>query len=197
MKMWSGKIILGMFLGLGMSVLNGCVGLGSGSLPPRLDAAERAKLQDAHLNLTVGVATNAAGGDLVISRLQRTKLFDTVDYVDRLPTPPQVLAKLESTPYGTATVPVYTLLTFGIIPTAVPEPYSFGCTFYSPRHPERAVRVEYLYYSRTTLGWVAGLLALSPNIVLAPWSPDEHPRFYDRLSLAILEHSGEILNLTK
>jgi hypothetical protein len=198
MKMWFERIILAMCLGVATTALNGCVGLPCSSLPPRLDPVERAKVKDAHLKLTVGVATNDPGGELVIARLRRTKLFDAVDYAVRLPHPPQVLAKWEHTPYGTASIPIYTLLTFGIIPTTVPEPYSFGCTFYSPRKPERTISVEYLYDSRSTLGWVAGIMALSPNIVLTLWrGPDEHPRFYDHLSLTILNHSEEIMNLAK
>ena len=174
----------------------GCVGLGSGSLPPRANAAERARLKDAHLPITIGVATNA-GGAMVISRLRKTRLFDAVDYVDRLPSPPCVLAQFEHTPYGTATIPISSLLTFGIVPTIVREPLSFGCTFYSPHHPEQRVKVAYLYHCRTTLGWIAPLLALSSNVVMIPWAPDEHRRFYDHLSLAILDHAEEILKLAE
>jgi hypothetical protein len=174
----------------------GCVGLGSGTLPPRLTAAERARLKEVHLPLTVGVATNAQA-QLVISRLRKTKLFDAVDYPDRLSQPPVVMAQWEHTPYGTATIPVYSLLTFGVLPTSVREPLSFGCTFYSSRNPERSVKVEYGYDSRTTLGWLAPLLALSPNVVMVPWQPDEHRRFYQRLSLAILDHAEEIRRLAE
>ncbi len=184
-----------MTLALAMLMLNGCVGLASGSLPPRLSDADRARLLNAHINLTVGVETNAVGGDVVISRLQRTQLFDAVDFVDRLPVPPQVLAKRKATPYGTASVPVRTLLTFGLLPTVVPEPFGFGCTFYSPRNQESGIGVEYLYESQTTLGWVAGLFALSPNVVLAPRSPDQHPRFTNHMILKILDHAEAILNL--
>ncbi len=185
----------GMTLALALLMLNGCVGLSSSALPPRLSDADRARLQNAHINLTVGVETNAVGGDVVISQLQRTELFDAVDFVDRLPVPPQILAKRKATPYGTATIPVRTLLTFGLIPTAVYEPYSFGCSFYSPRNQQRDIGIEYLYSSKTTLGWVAGLLALSPNIVLAPRSPDQHPRFTDHMRLEILDRAEAILNL--
>src|SRR5204863_9549054 len=80
----------------------GCVGLGSGTLPPRLTGAERARLKNVHLPVTVGVARNAQA-PLVISRLRKTKLFDAVDYPDRLPQPPGVMAQLDYTPYGTAT----------------------------------------------------------------------------------------------
>jgi hypothetical protein len=133
----------------------------------------------------------------VISRLRKTKLFDAVDYPERLPRSPSVMAQWEYTPYGTATIPVYTLLTFGVIPTTVREPLSFGCTFYSPRHPERGVNVEYRYDSRTTLGWLAPLLAFSPNVVMVPWQPDEHRRFYQRLRLAILDQAEEIRKLAE
>jgi hypothetical protein len=188
-------IMRGMTLALALLMLNGCVGLSSVSLPPRLSDPDRARLQNAHISLTVGVETNAVGGDVVISHLQRTKLFDAVDFVDRLPVPPQVLAKRKATPYGTATIPVRTLLTFGLLPTVVPEPYGFGCTFYSPRNQESGIGVEYLYTSQTTLGWVAGPLALSPNTVLAPRSPDQHPRFTDHMILKILDHAEALLNL--
>ena len=174
----------------------GCVGLASGTLPPRLSTAERARIKDAHLPFTVGVETNDTA-HLVIARLRKTKLFDAVDYADRLPSPPAVLARWDRTPYGTATIPFASLLTFGIIPTTVREPLSFGCTFYSPRHPEQSVKVEYRYDSQATLGWVAAILALSPNVVLAPWQPDEHRRFYQHLCLAIWDHSEEIRKLTE
>ena len=69
------------------------------------------------------------------------------------------------------------------------------CTFYSPRHPEQKVDVEYVYDSRTTLGWVAALLALSPDVVMIPWQPDRHRRFYQHVELVIVDHSEEILRL--
>jgi hypothetical protein len=175
----------------------GCVGLSSGTLPPKLTTTEKDRLTNAWLPLAIGVVRTNATGQRVIVRLRKTNLFDAVDYVDRLPSPPTVLAQWEHTPYGTATIPLDSLLTFGIIPTTVREPLSFGCTFYSPRHPEQKVKVQYVYYSRTTLGWVAPLLALSPNVVMFPWQPDEHRRFYQRLSLAILDHREEIMRLAE
>ena len=123
------------------------------------------------------------------------KLFDAVDYVDRLPGPPSVLARFDHTPYGTASIPFASLLTFGIIPTTVSEPLSFGCSFYSPVHPEQKVQIEYVYQSRTTLGWIAPFLAISPNVVMT--AADSHRRFYQRLSLAILDQTAEIQRLAK
>lgn len=168
----------------------------SGTLPPRLTSAEKARLKEAHLPFAVGVEGKNA--PLVIKRLRKTNLFTAVDYVHRLPEPPAVLAQWEQTPYGTATIPIGTFLTCGIIPTTVREPLSFGCTFYSPHHPGQRVRVEYRYDSRTTVGWVAALLALSPSVVMFPGPPpDEHRRFNQHLSLAILDRSNEIRKLTE
>src|ERR1051326_1207242 len=75
----------------------GCVGLASSTLPPSLTATEKTRLKGAHLRFTVGVETNDAA-PLVIARLRKTKLFDAVDYVDRLPSPPVVLAQWKNTP---------------------------------------------------------------------------------------------------
>ena len=99
----------------------GCAGLASGALPPRLTSAEKARLKEAHLQLIVGVETNEFS-DLVIRRLRKTNLFTAVDYVGHPPGPPALLAKIEHTPYGRATIPMATLLSFGIIPTTVSEP---------------------------------------------------------------------------
>ena len=72
---------------LGISLLTltvcgtGCVGLASGTLPPRITATEKARLKEAHLPFTVGVETNDTA-HLVIAKLRKTKLFDAVDYVD-------------------------------------------------------------------------------------------------------------------
>ena len=121
MRQHAGILCSALLLGVISVGSTGCVGLASGTLPPKLSATEKARLKDAHLHLTVGVESqdNTAVSRLVISQLRATKLFDAVDYVDRLPGPPNVLARFEHTPYGTATVPCLTLVTFGLIPTIV------------------------------------------------------------------------------
>jgi len=198
MRQHAGILCSALLLGVISVGSTGCVGLASGTLPPKLSATEKARLKDAHLHLTVGVESqdNTAVSRLVISQLRATKLFDVVDYVDRLPGPPNVLARFEHTPYGTATVPCLTLVTFGLIPTIVPEPLSFGCSFYSPADPERKVSVEYCYESQTILGWISPLLAVAPGVVILT-TADSHRRFYDRLSLAILDRSAELRELTE
>jgi hypothetical protein len=105
------------------------------------------------------------------------------------------MAEFLQTPYGTATIPIPALLTFGIIPDSTDEPLSLGCSFHSRQHTEHKVEVVYQYKTRTTLGWVSVFLALSSDVVMT--DPDSHPRFLDRFSLAILDHADEIMRMSK
>ena len=172
---------------------SGCVGVTCSSLPPKLSSHDADRVKEAHFGFAVGVETNTAGGDILIANLRWTELFDAVDYVDLLPSPPPLLARWERTPYGVATVPVRTILTLGVVPTTVREPYGFACAFYSSDLPESEVRIEYLYDSSTTIGWVAGAMALSSENVLTLWKgPQDHPRFRDQLRITILNRFREI-----
>ena len=173
---------------LALLALGGCA---SQTLPPRLPADLLALNAATHFPLTVGVekfALEAYSEDL-ISQLRRTGLFDRVDYVDRLAAPPDIIAKVENGVSGTAVIPVLTLLTLGIIPTTVTESWGTIFSLRSRLAPNESVGVNFHYQGRTTLGWVAVLLNLSPDRGLDAQSSR---RFTDALRASIAEHTAEI-----
>jgi hypothetical protein len=194
-------------------LLSGCVGVASTTLPPRLSADERAKVRNAHLPFTVGVERYhyPVYSDSLVSALQKLKLFDKVDYRDRLRSAPSLVAEVERTVGGATAIPFGPLLSFGIIPMTVPETAGYvfslhspsnenekriveGFSFRSLKDERQKVVIDYRYRSKVTLGWIALFRAFSPDEVL--FSPKSHPRFRDALKSAILTHSNELARLS-
>ena len=183
--------LLMVFVAVGGS---GCVGCGSSALPPRLTAAEKARARQAHLPLTVGVQRYEAPAysDSLREALKRTKLFDRVDDLERFSSPPSLVARVERRIYGSTAIPIYPLLTFGIIPMSVQETAGESFSLSPPDHPERRVLIEYTYRGRATLGWIALLDIFHPNRTIFPFNPEHSSRFRDHLRLSILEHEDAL-----
>jgi len=171
-----------------LSTLLAAVGCASNTLPPPLSATESRRWADGHLDYTVGVEAYHwhAYSDALLTALRGTNLFASVKPLDECATPPMIIARVED-PYngGVATIPVWTFLSLGIVPTVVHEGfgYDFSLRFSSDqRHP---YHVRYVFLSTTTGGWIALPEAMSPNVAL--WSCERSERFRGRLALAILD----------
>ena len=173
---------------------SGCVGWGSSSLPARLTSAEKARLAQARLPLTVGVERYEAPAysDSLRVALRSTKLFERVDDLERFATPPSLVARVDRRIYGSTAIPVYPLLTFGIIPMSVQETAGESFSLSPTDHPEHIVKSEYTYRGRTTLGWIALLDVFHPDRTVFPFDPEHSSRFRDRLKLSILEHEDAL-----
>jgi hypothetical protein len=121
--------------------------------------------------------------------LQQTELFRDVQPADRIQAP-DLLARVERTITGTAVIPLFSLITLGLIPTVTEEEHGYSFSLRSSKSSERVVMVEYVHQGYTVLGWVAGLLNLFPQ-----WTGDSvhnDPRFKERLKLMILTKAQEI-----
>ena len=176
------------------AITSGCVGWASSALPPRLTKTEKARIHRAHIPFTVGVERYKypAYSDSLREALQRTKLFDRVDDLEKYSSPPTLVARVERQIHGSAVIPVYPLLSFGIIPDSTQETMGESFSFSSPVHPEDRVMIEYTYRGRTTLGWVALLDFFHPNRTAFPFFPEHSRRFRDHLKLSILEQEDTL-----
>jgi hypothetical protein len=191
---------------------SGCVGPGSASLPTELSAAEKARVRNAHLPLIIAVERYhyPAYSDALLAALQQTKLFDHVDFRDRLQKPPSLIAEVEQPVAGNPVIPIRTLFSLGIIPTTFGENHGYvfslhspsnenekkvieGTTFRSLKDETQKVMIDYRYCAKTTLGWVALFKACSRDEVM--FSPESHQRFRDAFTSAILEHSEKLRGL--
>lgn len=171
-------------------VVGGCVGWGSAALPPKLSEAERARIAGAHVPMTVGVERCDAPvySESLRDALRRTGIFDRVDDLERFDEPPSLVARVERRVHGTAVVPLWTLLTFGIVPTSVEETAGWSFSLGAPERPGERVRIECVHTGRTTLGWIAVFEAADPDRTIVPFAPTDSARFRERLALAILVH---------
>lgn len=169
-----------------------CLGWGSAALPPRLTDAEERVVEGAHLPLTVGVVRFAypAYSDSLVEVLEDTDLFDRVAPVEDFETPPDLLAHVDRRIHGTAVLPLWTLLTFGVIPSSYDEEHGSSFWLEAPGARSERWHVEYAHTGRTTLGWVALFDVFVPDRTVLPITSS---RMHDQLSLRILEHRDALL----
>jgi hypothetical protein len=159
----------------------------SGTLPSPLSAAESHRWSDTRLGYTVGVEPYYSPGysDALLTALQNTNLFVSVKPLDRYTTPPTLIASVEEPYYGgVATIPIWTVLSLGIVPTVVHESFGYDFSLRFSDDERHRYDVRYVCYSTTILGWIALFEALSPDVGLGDIERNE--RFRGRLALAIL-----------
>ncbi len=169
-------------------LLTGCIGWGSAALPPPLSDADQRTLADSHFPLVIGVATwrDGVSTDRLVDGLRDTGLFDRVEPLATLHEPPDLIARQVRGVSGTAVIPIWSLLTLGVIPSSVAEEWGYVFDLWSPDAPGELRRVEYTYTGRTTLGWVALIDGFLPGRTVAPFSPYGSSKMHDQLALAVL-----------
>jgi len=176
-------------VGLALLTLAGC---SSETLPPPLRQDQLKAIADTHFKATVGVRKyNAAVySDYLIKYLRKTQLFDEVAPLEAFQTPPTFVARVDRGIYGTATIPIFTAISLGIIPTVVDEEHGLEFSLVPSSPPKTPIAIRFSYKGPSTLGWWAFYRALLPNETLG--SADWHARFVQSLAWHIVEHEREI-----
>ena len=184
----SGAIVALMAYGLS----GGCT---SGTLPPKLSQEQQAILKATRFQATIGVEEHKypVYSDNLIQALQETGLFRRVDSLSSFSDSPTLIASVERRIYGTATVPILTALSLGIIPTTVEEKHGHSFSLRSADAPDNRVEIEFSYRGPSTLGWYSGLLNLSSN--RASGDVGTSRRFYDAFAWEIASMAATIDSL--
>lgn len=99
---------------------------------------------------------------------------------------------------NTALIPLFTILTVGIIPTIWTETECTGVVFRRrgggpPVSPDSALSVHIRYTGRSVMGWVAAPLALFPGWTLS--SGANQSSYQQAFKVAILRHRAELMRL--
>jgi hypothetical protein len=186
-------VILGCsLLGVRFVILGFAGGCGSTALPPRITADQRALLGRTHFSLTVGVEEYEAPvySDRLLKALTKAHLFAHVDHLKSFSTPPDVVARIEERIYGTATIPILTGLSLGIIPTTVDEDHGYSFSLSPPNAGAPRVRIRFVYSGPTMLGWWAVVLNALPDRTMR--DVDGHPRFIESLGWQIASNRDAI-----
>lgn len=190
------KVLLGglttLVVLVGIALMGGC---SSSTLPPTVTAAQLAAIKEAHIAATVGVEPYqySVYSEALINDLRASDIFDEVDTVDSFQNP-KLIAAVERTVYGTATIPIVTIITLGLVPTSVDEEYGHVFSLRSSTDPRRTIEIEYTYRGKTTLGWWALFLNFSSD--RQSGDPTQTARFRENFAAAIHARRDAILRLT-
>jgi hypothetical protein len=169
-------------------------GCSSSSLPSAPTDAQIGMLERTHFKASVGVETYKypVYTEGLIKDLRATGLFDRVDPLDQIDNP-DLIARTERPVYGKATIPLWTIVTLGVVPTTVEEEHGHVFSLRRPGDPEPSELVNYTYRGPTTLGWVAAFLNLSRDRTSG--NPIETRRFREGLALAVALRAEQIAKL--
>jgi hypothetical protein len=158
------------FAGLTLLILASC---SSETLPPPLSEGQLKSIAATHFKATVGVRQYNAPvySDYLIKYLRKTELFDEVEPLEAFHTPPTFVARVDRGIYGTATIPIFTAITLGIIPTTVDEEHGLEFSLVPSAPSKTPIAIRFSYKGPSTLGWWAFYRALLPNETLgsADW----------------------------
>ena len=194
MRGWQRKLLVAGGIIGALAVIASFGGCGSFSLPPKPTDRELAVLKQTHFKATVGVETYKYPiySEHLANDLRATGLFDAVEPLERIKNP-TLIARVERTVYGKAAIPLWTIVTLGIVPTTVEEEHGHVFSFHPAISPGTPVLVDYRYRGPSTLGWVAAFLNLSSDRTSE--NPIETPRFREGLAVALSTQREQIASL--
>jgi hypothetical protein len=167
-------------------------GCSSETLPPALTNAQLKAISSAHFKATIGVRRYNAPvySDYLMEYLRKTTLFDEVAPLEEFQKPPTFVARVDRGIYGTATIPIFTIITLGIIPTIVEEEHGLEFSLIPNSPPKAPIAIRFSYRGPSTLGWWALYKGFLPN---ETWgSADWTARFVQSFASHIIEHEKEI-----
>ena len=191
---WHRKLLLAGGIIAVLAVIASFGGCGSFSLPPKPTDSQLAVLKQTHFKATVGVEAYKYPiySEHLLNDLRATGLFDAVEPLDRIQNP-TLIARVERTVYGKATIPLWTIVTLGIVPTTVEEEHGHVFSFHPVNNAGSPVVVDYRYRGPSTLGWIATFLNFSSNRTSE--NPIETPRFREGLAVAVSSRREQIASL--
>ena len=176
--------------------LQGCVAhqFSSPVLSGQEDGAPGARLQSLVLGVEA-LSTREVSYNLekFVENLNRTQVFKTVGYVDRMPTADLVLrsfAYRETSPHQACLLgfegQLLTMATIGVLPQICKTEYEVSFHLYSTKSREQRKTVSFTYQTRSILGWVALLYLPSSN-----WSARPLKEQYPNLLKAAFSREAE------
>lgn len=192
---WHRRLLLAGGIIAALAVIAGFGGCGSFSLPPKPTESQLAVLKQTHFKATVGVEAYKypVYSEQLVNDLRATGLFDAVEPLDSIPNP-TLIARVERTVYGKAAIPIWTIVTLGIVPTTVEEEHGHVFSFHPANNAGSAVVIDYRYRGTSTLGWIAAFRNFSSDRTSE--NPIQTPRFREGLAVAVSARREQITSLS-
>lgn len=170
-------------------------GCNSTSLPPLLTSSQHSLIDTVRFEASVGVAVYRfpVYSEKLIKSLKATGLFTRIDKLDNFMVPPTFIARVARPIYGTATIPIFTGISLGVIPTVVDEEHGHAFWIIPYQHPSDSVLIDFSYTGPTTLGWACIYLNFKSD--RACGDVYTHQQFYDGFSYTIAGKASKIRQL--
>jgi hypothetical protein len=159
------------------AVLGLLAGCASSPLPPELTEAQGRRLSELPLPYSVGVAPYKYPiySEKLTLALAASGAFSRVAPLEQFASPPDLIATVEESIHGTATIPAATIATAGVVPTTVTENHGFVFSLAPSSRRTRKTMVDASYSGTTTLGW--GALAVNASSDYTRSDPEQSERF--------------------
>jgi hypothetical protein len=174
-------------------VLLAAHGCGAMTAPLPLTSAERARLDAAQFELTLGIGEHHApwGRDDLVATLARRRLFQRVDRLEAFNAPPDLSAKVLVFGNPDNKLPIWTFLTLGLVPTVGRGFDGVTVTLASPA-TKRTLEVRIEQQDLIVVGW-AGLAMLTAS----EWVPSSsyNARMFDRIASELAARAEAIETL--
>lgn len=170
--------------------LHGC---GAMTAPLPLTPAERAKLDAAQLDLTLGIGEHHAPWvrDDLVAALARRRLFRRVDRLEAFSEPPDLTAKVQVFGNPDNKLPIWTVLTLGFVPTVGKGIDGVTVTLAAPA-TRRTLDVRIEQQDLIVTGWAGLAMLPSSEWVLAS---SYNRRMFDRIASELAARAEAIETL--
>jgi len=159
---------------------------------PRISDAEARRIISYSYSCIVGIEPHRfpAYSKSLQKALIRTNMFSDVVIISS-GSRYDIIARIEEEVHGTATVPLLTALTLGIIPTIVKENHGHVFSLSMASDIPVQAMVSSKYSSSTTMGWIALPLWMIPGFSVG--DPDNSYRYCLHLQRSIIMQADSIL----
>src|SRR5262249_46928145 len=166
---------------------------GATTAPLTLTTPELAKLDAAQLDLTVGICEHHApwGRDDLVAGLGRRRLFRRVDRLESFGEPPDLTATVQVFGSPDNKLPIWTVLTLGLVPTVGKGFDGVTVTLAAPAaRATLDVRIE--QQDLVVIGWAGLAMLPAPEWVL---SSSYNQRMFDRIASELAARAEAIETL--
>ncbi len=169
-------------------LIQALMGCSTSRLPPLLAGADLKAIQNLKFNVSVGVERYKfpAYSEHLLSVLRDLNVFNVVEYSDK-EIHFDLLVKVESELYGEPVIPLFTIISLGLIPTIVDE--SYGVIF-SIKSGNSQIERNFIfaeYRDTAILGWIALPMRLLPQYS-GNDSPEVSMRYKNFIKLKLYEN---------
>lgn len=166
-----------------IGLLAGCV---SSALPPRLTATQSKRLSELPLPYSVGVVTykHPIYSYNLTAALKDSGAFVRVAPIGDFTRPPDLIARVEKSVYGTPVIPLVTMATGGVVPLVFDEEHGFVFSLAPSSGRTQKTVINASYSGKSTLGLASTAINVSPAYTRG--DPHKSERFRQMLAYRIL-----------